>query len=121
MYGKTYEIRWDASTTPGCCDTLWKMGDWIFGPIEPTSQGKSYILVCTNYVTKWVEAETLKNLWDNNLSKLSYAWISTWFGVPRKLVFTQGPQFTLHLITTLMEEYKIRHGKWSPYYPQDNG
>ena len=31
----------------------------FIGPINPPSKGKSYILVCTNYVTKWVESKAL--------------------------------------------------------------
>ena len=31
----------------------------FIGPINPPSKGKRYILVCTNYVTKWVEDKLL--------------------------------------------------------------
>eukprot|EP00253_Pinus_taeda_P018179 PITA_18179 len=31
----------------------------FIGPINPTSNGKRYILVCTDYVTKWAEAKAL--------------------------------------------------------------
>eukprot|EP00253_Pinus_taeda_P029585 PITA_29585 len=31
----------------------------FIGPINPTSKGKKYILVCIDYVTKWAEAKAL--------------------------------------------------------------
>ena len=31
----------------------------FMGPINPPSNGKKYILVCTDYVTKWVEAKAV--------------------------------------------------------------
>lgn len=98
-----------------------KWGIDFFGPIDPPSEGKSYILVCTDYVTKWVEENPMKHHRDNNVAKLMYKFIFTRFGIPRELQSDQGPQFTSNLIATLMEEYKIRHGKSSPYHPQANG
>lgn len=97
-----------------------KWGIDFGGPIEPSSQEKSYILVCTGYVTKWAEAKPMKHPRDNNMEKFLYESIFTWFGVPWELQSNQGPQFTSNLITALMEENKIHHGKSSPYHPQAN-
>ena len=38
-----------------------KWGIDCFGPVEPPSAGKSYILVCTNYATKWAIAKPMKH------------------------------------------------------------
>lgn len=91
------------------------------GPIDPPSNGKSYILVCTDYVTKWVEVKAMTHACDNKVVEFLYEHIFTRFGVPRKLITNQGAQFTSNLITALMNDYKIRHIKSSPYHPQANG
>ena len=68
---------------------FYKWGIDFVGPIKPNLQGKSYILVCTNYVTKWVEAKPMKHPRDNNVIKFMYESIFTRFGVPRELVSDQ--------------------------------
>eukprot|EP00253_Pinus_taeda_P026141 PITA_26141 len=47
--------------------------------------------------------------------------IFTRFGVPREIVTDQGSQFTSNMMEKLMEEYKIKHRKSTPYHPQANG
>eukprot|EP00253_Pinus_taeda_P032007 PITA_32007 len=46
--------------------------------------------------------------------------IFTRFGVPREIVTDQGIQFTSKIMERLMEEYKIKHRKSTPYHPQAN-
>lgn len=91
------------------------------GLIDPPSNGKSYILVCTNYVTKWVEARAMTHARDNKVAEFLYEKIFTKYGVPREIVSDQGPQFTSTLIAALVNEYNIRHRKSTPYHPQANG
>ena len=55
------------------------------GPIEPPSVGKSYILVCIDYVTKWAKEKLMKHPHDNNVAKFIYECIFTRYGVPREL------------------------------------
>lgn len=98
-----------------------KWGLDFVGPIDPSSNGKSYILVCTDYVTKWVEVKEFKHARDNKVEKLLYEEIFTQYGVPREIVIDQGAQFTSTLINSLVNEYNIRHRKSTPYHPQANG
>ncbi len=55
----------------------------FFGPISPPSKKKKYILVCTNYVTKWVEAKALPFATENVVVSFIFEDIFTRFGVPR--------------------------------------
>ena len=71
-------------------------------PIEPPSNGKSYILVCTDYLTKWVEVKAMKHGHDHKVVEFLYEEIFTHYGVPKELVTDQGVQFTSNLINELM-------------------
>jgi hypothetical protein len=56
------------------------------GPISPMYRKKNYILVCTYYVTKWVEEKALFREKENFVVKFIYEDIFTRFGVPREIV-----------------------------------
>eukprot|EP00253_Pinus_taeda_P015001 PITA_15001 len=94
----------------------------FIGPINPPSKQKNYILVCTNYVTKvyLVEAKALFFANENTIVSFLYEVIFARFGVPRETVTDQGAQFTSRMMEKLMEEYKIKHRKSTPYHPQAN-
>ena len=54
------------------------------------SRKKKYILVCTDYVTKWVEAKALFRATDKLVIDFIYEDIFTRFGVPREVVTDHG-------------------------------
>ena len=54
---------------------------------------KKYLLVCTNYFTKWVEAEPLANIRDVDVKRFIWKNIVTRFGVPYVLISNNGLQF----------------------------
>jgi hypothetical protein len=91
------------------------------GPISPMSHRKNYILVCTDYVTKWVEEKSLFRATKKFVVEFIYEYIFTRFGVPREIVTDQGTQFTSKLMKELTDKYGIKHCKYFPYHPQENG
>ena len=90
------------------------------GPISPMSRKKNYILVCTDYVTKWVEAKSLFRATKKSIVEFIYEKIFTRFGVPCEIVIDQGTQFTSNMMRELMEKYGIKYCKYSPYHSQAN-
>ena len=68
------------------------------GPISPPSKQKRYILECTDYVTKWVEAKADPFATENVVVSFLFKDIFTRFGVPREIVTEQGTQFTSILV-----------------------
>ena len=79
------------------------------GPISPMSCKKKYILVFTDYVTKWIEAKSLFRATDKSVVEFIYEEIFTQFSVPREIVIDQGTQFTSKLMKELTTKYDIRH------------
>jgi len=64
------------------------------GPISPMSNKKKYILVCIDYITKWVEAKALYVATKKEVVEFLFEYIFTIFGVPHEIVTNQGTQFT---------------------------
>jgi len=69
-----------------------KWGINFVSPIELSSHGKSYILVCNDYATNWVEAQAMAHARDHKVVDFLYECIFTRFGVPREIVMDQGAQ-----------------------------
>jgi len=72
-----------------------KWGLDFIGPIKPTRRltRKKYILVVTNYATKWVEARTLRINIVIVIAKFLYEYILTKFGCPLTIITNQGIHF----------------------------
>ena len=67
---------------------IWAL-DFV-GPISPSSRRKRYILVCTDYVTKWVEEKSLRSASEESIIDFIYEDIFTFFGIPREIVTDNG-------------------------------
>eukprot|EP00253_Pinus_taeda_P027733 PITA_27733 len=98
-----------------------KWGMDFLGPINPPSKQRSYIIVCTEYLTKWAETKEIKEEIEEKVAEFLRENIFYKFGYPRELVTDQGSQFTSNLIEDLLAHHKIKHRTSTPYHPQANG
>ena len=98
-----------------------KWGMDFVGPINPPSRQRSYIIVCTDYLTKWAETKAIKAATEEKVAEFLRENIFYKFGYPRELVTDQGSQFTSNLIEDLLAHHKIKHRTSTPYHPQANG
>ena len=98
----------------------WRL-DFV-GPVKKTRHtGKRYILVVTNYATKWIEARVLRTNSAQETAKFLYESVLTRFGCPLHLVSDQGSHFLNGAIQVLTEHFLLRHTTSTTYYPQGNG
>ena len=73
--------------------SLWLFAQWgldIMRPFSKAVENKKYLLVGTNYFTKWVEAEPLTNIRDVDAKRFVWKNIVTQFGVPHVLISDNG-------------------------------
>ena len=91
---------------------------WSF----PKAAGnKKYLLVSTDYFTKWVEAELLANIRDMDAKKFVWKDVVTRFGVPHSLISDNGHQFDSKSFRLYCSELGITNRYSTPAYPQGNG
>ena len=99
-----------------------KWGIDFIGPIDPMSARKRrYIILATDYATKWVEARaTVKND-AKTAATFLFEEIMMRFGHPLELVSDRGKHFLNDVILNITSRYAIKHRKTTPYNPKANG
>jgi len=99
-----------------------KWGVDFIGPIAPASANrKKYIILATDYATKWVEARATKNNDARTAASFLFTEIMMRFGHPLELVSDRGLHFLNDMVRSLTEKYLIKHRKTTPYNPMANG
>ena len=80
-----------------------------------------FLVVGIGYFTKWVEAEPLASITQQNVKNFVWKNIVCRFGVPRVLVSDNGRQFDNALFKNFCEYFGIQNHYSSPAHPQANG
>ena len=93
----------------------------FIGPVKVSKTRCRYIVVATEYLTKWVEARALPDNSAVSTAKFLYEQIITRYGIPIQLTSDCGGHFVNHIIRVLTTDFKIYHSLSSPYYPRANG
>ena len=103
---------------------LWPFAQWgldIVGPFPNVAGNKRYLLVGTDYFTKWVETEPLANIRDVDAKKFIWRNIVTRFGVPRTYILDNGLQFDSKAFRRYCCELGIANRYFTPTYSHGNG
>jgi hypothetical protein len=81
-----------------------------------SSKGHRFMLVTTDYFTKWMEAVPMKNMTHNEVIHFISEHIIHRFGIPQTLTTDQGSSFMSHQVLEFAESLKIKLLSSSPYY-----
>uniref|UniRef100_A0A2N9IPK6 RNA-directed DNA polymerase n=1 Tax=Fagus sylvatica TaxID=28930 RepID=A0A2N9IPK6_FAGSY len=105
--------------------TPWPFHTWgldLIGPINPPSGGYIWILAATEYFTKWVEAIPLRKATGAAVANFIPGSISSPdLAFPTKIISDNGTPFVNKDVREVLEHYRIKHRRSTPYYPQGNG
>ena len=103
----------------------WPFRGWgldFIGQINPpSSKGHHFVLVATDYFTKWTEAVPLKNMTHREVIEFITEHIIHSFCIPQTLTTDQDSSFISKEVREFAEFYKIKILNLSPYYVQANG
>ncbi|KAL5564753.1 hypothetical protein UlMin_027917 [Ulmus minor] len=98
-----------------------KWGIYLIGPL-PTARGQlKYAVVVIDYYTKWVKAEALAKITEQNVTNFIWKHIIYRFGIPRELVSDHGTQFENEKLRSICRNLGITKIFSSPAHPKSNG
>ena len=66
----------------------------IVGPLPTAPAQKKFLLVATDYFSKWVEAKAYASIKDKDVTKFVWKNIVCRFGIPQTIIADNGPQLT---------------------------
>ena len=90
------------------------------GPFPP-SDGKEYILVVVDYVSKWVEAIPSRTNDHRDVLRFVTRYIFTRYGCSRAIISDDSSHLNNAHLWALLKKYRVHHCVTTPYHPQANG
>ncbi|XP_017188273.1 uncharacterized protein [Malus domestica] len=85
------------------------------------SKWHTFIIVATNYFTKWIEASAVKSITSTAVKKFIETKILHIYEAPETFVTNHGPSFISKEVEEFANKFKIKMIRFSPFYPQSNG
>ena len=93
----------------------------ILGELPVTERGNKYVLVVSDFFTKWTESYPMRNMEAATIAKLLVEQLFSRFGIPDQKHTDQGRQFENKLFAEMCELLHIDKTRTTPYHPQSDG
>ncbi|GJT36313.1 reverse transcriptase domain-containing protein [Tanacetum coccineum] len=101
------------------CEVFDVLGLDFMGPFLD-SRGNKYILVAVDYMSKWVEAQSLPTN-DARVVVKFLKGLFARFGVPKALISDRGTHFCNSQLEKALLKYRVTHKISTAYHPQTHG
>ena len=93
----------------------------ILGPLPLTPRGNRYVLVVTDYFTKWTESYAIPDQTAPTVAEKLVAEFISRYGVPRQLHSDQGTNFESKVMAEVCKLLDIEKTRTTPLHPQSDG
>ena len=93
----------------------------ILGELPESTSNNKYILVVSDYFTKWVEAYALPDQTAQTVADVLVRDFICRFGAPTYLHSDQGENFESHLLKEVCQLLGIKKTRTTAYHPQCDG
>ena len=93
----------------------------LLGPLPESRRGNKYLLVVSDYFTRWVEAYPLPNSEAITVAQVFIDEFISRYGLPRQIHTDRGSQFTSLLFKNICEIFRIDKTQTTAFHPQSDG
>lgn len=90
------------------------------GPLPLTCSGNKYILVMSDYFTRWPEAYPVPDIKSETVARILEEFICR-HGVPARLITDRGTNFLSHSVSQVYQKLGIEKHTTTAYHPQSDG
>jgi len=94
---------------------------YILGPFPERHDGNRYILVFSDYYTRWPEAFALPSTEAPRIAQVLVEEILARHGAPRALLSDRGPNFLASIVKEVCHLMNTRRQLTTAYHPQTDG
>lgn len=91
------------------------------GPLKLTPNGFQHIIVCIDYLTRWVEVAAVPDTSVEPVKRFLKDQVFLRHGTPARIVSDRGPAFASKQFDEFLQEWNVQHVMSTPEHPQTNG
>ena len=93
----------------------------VLGPFPTSEKGNKYVIIFTDYLTKWVEAFAVKDFGADTTARLFVEEIICRHSAPRKLLSDRGKNFLSKVVKAVCKLVNTAKVNTTSYHPECDG
>lgn len=97
-----------------------RIGVDVVGPVERSQAGNRFILVISDYATRYPEAYPLRDVTAKQIASALLKFFSQ-VGIPKEVLTDQGTNFMSRTLQQVYQLLGIKRVRTTPYHPQTDG